>query len=36
MRGARSNAQNMSVSLPFSRTCAIVSIPLPVRSRYAT
>ena len=31
-----SNAQNMNVTRPFCTTCAAVSMPLPVRSRYAT
>ena len=30
------NEQNMSVIRPFCRRCAMVSAPLPVRSRYAT
>ena len=34
--GCPANAQNISVMRPFSRRCAIVSTPLPVRSRYAT
>ena len=38
MRGGPSNAQNMSTMRPFpgSLRCAIVSAPLPVRSRKAT
>ena len=36
MRAGPSNAQNINVMRAFSRTCATVSIPLPVRSRYAT
>jgi hypothetical protein len=30
------DAQNMTVIRPFSRRCAIVSTPLPTKSRYAT
>ena len=33
IRAGPSNAQNISVMRPFSRTWATVSIPLPVRSR---
>ena len=33
MRGAPSKAQNITVMRPFSRRCARVSAPLPVRSR---
>ena len=36
MRGGPSNAHSMIVMRPFSRRCAMVSTPLPVRSRYAT
>ncbi len=36
MFGLPSKAQNMIVMRPFSRRWAIVSMPLPVRSRYAT
>src|SRR5918994_1156336 len=36
MRGGPSKAQNIIVSRPLSRRCADVSLPLPVRSRYAT
>jgi hypothetical protein len=35
-RGAPSNATKQSVMRPFSRTCAIVSEPEPVRSSYQT
>ena len=34
--GCPSNAHAISVMRPLSRRCAIVSTPLPVRSRYAT
>ena len=34
--GGPSNAQNMTTMRPFSRACAIVSAPLPTKSRYAT
>ena len=33
IRAGPSNAQNINVIRPFSRTCATVSMPLPVRSR---
>ena len=33
MSGGPSNAQNIIVMRPFSRRWAIVSTPLPVRSR---
>ena len=36
MSGRPANAQNISVMRPFSRRWAMVSMPLPVRSRYAT
>ena len=36
MLGRPSKAQNITTMRPFSRRCAIVSMPLPVRSRYAT
>jgi hypothetical protein len=36
IRGFPSNAQNITVTRPFSRTCAAVSFPLPVKSRYIT
>ena len=36
MFGGPSNAQNMITTRPFSRRCAIVSTPLPTKSRYAT
>src|SRR5688500_11410698 len=36
MRGGPLNAQNITAIRPFSDTCADVSLPLPVRSRYAT
>src|SRR5207248_2581109 len=32
MRGGPSKAQNMTTMRPFSRRCAIVSIPLPTKS----
>ena len=34
IRGGPSNALNMTVMRPFSCRCAIVSTPLPERSRY--
>lgn len=34
--GAPSNAQTMRVNAPSAFTWAAVSLPLPVRSRYAT
>src|SRR5436305_226352 len=36
MRGFPENAHAINVTRPLSRRCAIVSTPLPVRSRYAT
>src|SRR5437879_1757937 len=36
IRGGPSNAQNITTIRPFSRACAIVSAPLPTKSRYPT